>query len=203
MFFPFFVSDGHLCFSLIFFVILLAAQGSLCASTHVHQPSDGVGSWGGMGEETRPGETCERGRLSVVSGGRMQRQKVKNRESDGTLSFSPPRSATASANWRGSFAGGASASGEIDAAPDDNDAAAVASVDNPMAILARRWMSSVMPALFGGFGGMDWGGWDPAVAGRRRPRPPRSRRRRRRRGAGGTTMASVGWGDATTNRKSA
>ena len=42
MFFPFFVSDGHLCFSLIFFVILLAAQGSLCASTHVHQPSDGV-----------------------------------------------------------------------------------------------------------------------------------------------------------------
>ena len=165
MFFPFFVSDGHLCFSLIFFVILLAAQGSLCASTHVHQPSDGVGSWGGMGEETRPGETCERGRLSVVSGGRMQRQKVKNRESDGTLSFSPPRSATASANWRGSFAGGASASGEIDAAPDDNDAAAVASVDNPMAILARRWMSSVMPALFGGFGGMDWGGGDPAVAG--------------------------------------
>ena len=66
MFFPFFVSDGHLCFSLIFFVILLAAQGSLCASTHVHQPSDGVGSWGGMGEETRPGETCERGRLPVV-----------------------------------------------------------------------------------------------------------------------------------------
>ena len=101
MFFPFFVSDGHLCFSLIFFVILLAAQGSLCASTHVHQPSDGVGSGGGMGEETRPGETCERGRLSVVSGGRMQRQKVKNRESDGTLSFSPPRSATASANSRG------------------------------------------------------------------------------------------------------
>jgi hypothetical protein len=34
-----------------------------------------------------------------------------------------------------------------------------------MAILARRWMSSVMPALFGGFGGMDWGGGDPAVAG--------------------------------------
>ncbi len=66
MFFPFFVSDGHLCFSLIFCVILLAAQGSLCASTHVHQPSDGVGSGGAMGEETRLGGTFERGHLPVV-----------------------------------------------------------------------------------------------------------------------------------------
>ena len=35
---------------------------------HNNQPNDGVGSGGGMGmgEETRPGETCERGRLPVV-----------------------------------------------------------------------------------------------------------------------------------------
>jgi len=31
-----------------------------------NQPNDGVGSGGGMGEETRPGGTCERGRLPVV-----------------------------------------------------------------------------------------------------------------------------------------
>ena len=34
--------------------------------THNNQPNDGVGSGGGMGEETRPGGTCERGRLPVV-----------------------------------------------------------------------------------------------------------------------------------------
>ena len=39
MFFPFFVSDGHLCFSLIFFVILLAGRVSVCASTHVRMCS--------------------------------------------------------------------------------------------------------------------------------------------------------------------
>ena len=33
---------------------------------HNNQPNDGVGSGGGMGEETRPGGTCERGRLPVV-----------------------------------------------------------------------------------------------------------------------------------------
>ena len=33
---------------------------------HNNQPNDGVGSGGGIGEETRPGETCERGRLPVV-----------------------------------------------------------------------------------------------------------------------------------------
>jgi hypothetical protein len=33
---------------------------------HNNQPNDGVGCGGGMGEETRPGGTCERGRLPVV-----------------------------------------------------------------------------------------------------------------------------------------
>ena len=33
---------------------------------HNNQPNDGVGSGGGMGEETRPGGTSERGRLPVV-----------------------------------------------------------------------------------------------------------------------------------------
>jgi hypothetical protein len=33
---------------------------------HNNQPNDGVGSGGGMREETRPGETCERERLPVV-----------------------------------------------------------------------------------------------------------------------------------------
>ena len=33
---------------------------------HNNQPSDGLGSGGGMGEETRPGGMCERGRLPVV-----------------------------------------------------------------------------------------------------------------------------------------
>jgi len=54
--------------------------------THNNQPNNGVGSGGGMGEETRPGGTCERGHLPVVSGGQMQRRKIKNRESNGTLS---------------------------------------------------------------------------------------------------------------------
>ncbi len=31
-----------------------------------NQPNDGVGSGRGMGEETRPGGTCERGRLPIV-----------------------------------------------------------------------------------------------------------------------------------------
>ena len=33
---------------------------------HDNQPNNGVGSGWGMGEETRPGGTCERGRLPVV-----------------------------------------------------------------------------------------------------------------------------------------
>ncbi len=39
MFFPFFISNGHLCFSQIFFVILLAGRVSVCASMHVRMCS--------------------------------------------------------------------------------------------------------------------------------------------------------------------
>ena len=39
---------------------------------HNNQPNDDVGSGGGMGEETRPGETCERGRLPVVASQEQQ-----------------------------------------------------------------------------------------------------------------------------------
>ena len=39
MFMAFFFSDGHLCFFLIFFVILLAGGVSVCACTHVRMCS--------------------------------------------------------------------------------------------------------------------------------------------------------------------
>ena len=42
---------------------------------------------GGVGEETQLDGTCVGGRSPVVYGGRIERQKNKNRESNGVLSF--------------------------------------------------------------------------------------------------------------------
>jgi hypothetical protein len=60
-----------------------------CLSMKIHnnQRSDGVGGGWYVGEETRPDGTCEGGRLPIIWGDRIERQKNKNRESDGASIF--------------------------------------------------------------------------------------------------------------------
>ena len=48
-----------------------------------NQPNDDLGGGWDVGEAMRQGGTCRGGRLPIIWGGRIERRKNKNRESDG------------------------------------------------------------------------------------------------------------------------